>query len=135
MREFLIKKRIIIFIFTTLGAILGVCIFNIGGPVREARQSCQVLSKFAGHVRHGEWAKAQDMLETDPEWFRIEDEKVLYWNHDITSQMADAKPNFWKTLEYYRTDRHMGEKVIFRASSRADYAKLKDGRITFVKMP
>jgi hypothetical protein len=75
------------------------------------------------------------MLETDPEWLRVEDGKVLYWNRDYTDRFAVAEPSFWKTLEYYVTDRHMGDKVVFQANSRDDYASLKDGKITWMKLP
>ncbi len=101
----------------------------------EARRSCRVLRTFARHVHEGKWAEAQVMLQINPEWFRVESGKVLYWNQDVTASMASARPMFWKTLEYYLTDRQMGEKVIFQGSSRADYAKLRNGLITFVKMP
>jgi hypothetical protein len=75
------------------------------------------------------------MLETDPTSFRIEDEKVLYWNSDDTDHMSSARTNFWKTLDYYLTDGHLGDKVIFHGSSDSEYALLKDGKITFVKRP
>ena len=129
------KKRITIAALIVLGISLTAIAVKLYGSMCEARRSCQVLSGFAGHVDRAEWDEAQAMLETDPEWCRIEDGKVLYWKHDITSRMASARPKFWKTLEYYLTDRNMGDKVIFQASSRADYATLKDGKITFIKIP
>gem|GEM_PF-3701282 len=66
---------------------------------------------------------------------RIENEKILYWGHDVTRIISSATPLFWKTLEYYLTDRSMGDKVIFSGSSVADYARLKEGKIIFVKLP
>jgi hypothetical protein len=129
------KKRIIIASLAVVCVSLTAVTISLYGPVGEARRSCQTFRKFTGHINRAEWAEAQAMLKTDPEWIRIEDGKVLYWKHDITRQMASAQPKFWKTLEYYVTDHQMGDKVIFQASSRADYAELKDGKITFVKIP
>jgi len=129
------KKRIIIAGLIILGISLTALSAKLHGPVSEARRSCQILRTFATHIHQTEWSEAQSMLQTNPEWCRIENGKMLYLNHDITSRMASAQPKFWKTLEYYLTDRQMGDKVIFQASSRADYATLKDGKITFIKMP
>jgi hypothetical protein len=129
------KKRIIIASLAVVCVGLAAVTIRLCGPVGEARRSCQTFRTFTGHINRAEWAEAQAMLQTDSEWIRIEDGKVLYWKHDITEQMALAQPKFWKTLEYYVFDRQMGDKVILQASSRADYAKLKDGKITFMKIP
>ncbi|MFA5177603.1 MAG: hypothetical protein WC440_05615 [Candidatus Omnitrophota bacterium] len=129
------KKRNIVAGLIVMGVSLMALTVKLHGPVSEAKRSCHVLRTFANHIHRAEWAEAQAMLQTDPEWCRIENGKMLYWNHDITDCMASAQPKFWKTLEYYLTDRHMGDKVIFQASSRADYATLKDGKITFIKIP
>lgn len=129
------KRRIIIAVLVVLGVSLTVAAVKLHGPLGETRRSCRVLSQFVEHVQRAEWAEAQAMLDTKPDWFRVEDGKVLYWNHDYTDRFAVAEPKFWKTLEYYLTDRHMGDKVVFQAISRADYARLKDGKITWVKIP
>ncbi|MCC6699610.1 MAG: hypothetical protein IT365_28550 [Candidatus Hydrogenedentes bacterium] len=129
------KKRTAIAGLVLLGISLTVLVVSLHGPVCEAKRSCMILSTFADHIQRAEWAKAQAMLQTDPEWCRVEGGKLLYSNYDITGRMASAQPKFWKTLRYYLTDRSMGDKVIFQASSRADYAKLRDGKITFIKMP
>lgn len=129
------NRQILVVLLILVGIALGTAAFKLHGPAGEARRSCAILRNFADHVEQEEWPQAQAMLKTDPAWFRIEDGKVLYWNRDITDSIASAQPKFWKTFKYYLPDRHMGDTVIFQASSRADYAKLKDGTITFVKIP
>lgn len=72
------------------------------------------------------------MLETDPEWFRSEDDKILYWEEDITKQMASVRPSFWNPLKYYLTDKKKinQNKVVFQGSA---YAFYRDGKITAIK--
>ncbi len=83
-----------------------------------------------------DWTTAAAMLNADTNWICIHDGKVLYWTkYDITEYIASTQPRFWKTLKYYLTDRSMGDKAAFRGSSVADYARLKDGKITQIKLP
>ena len=125
------KKRIVIGLFV-VGAIgLAVLAVLAHGPVSEATQSCRLFRTFTDHIQRAQWPEAQALLQTNPEWFRIEDGRVLYLNHDYTDFFASTTPLFWRTLKYYLTDRRMGAKVIFRTG----YVQLKDGKITFVKIP
>lgn len=104
--------------------------------IRDARRSCNTMESFARSVAARDWTAANGMLNADANWMCIQDGKVLYWGkYDVTRHMASAKPRFWKTFEYYLTDRSMGDKVIFQGSSVADYARLNDGKITQVKLP
>lgn len=105
------------------------------GPIGKTIRSCAILEKFVDHVKSGDWLSAKAMLATDTHWFRVEEGKVLYWDHDVTSVISKAEPVFWRTLDYYVTDGSRGEKVVFTASSIADYALLRDGRLIFVKLP
>ena len=94
------------------------------------------METFAQAVSKGEWTTANAMLNAETNWVSIRDGQVLYGGkYDVTEHIASAKPRFWKTFEYYLTDRSMGDKVIFRSASIADYAKLKDGKITQIKLP
>ena len=127
------KICIVVLFFLLLGIVL--LAGSMYRPLCDSYKSCQLFQEFIGHVRRAEWAEADAMLETDPEVFRIEDGKVLYRNHDYTALVAAAEPSFWNTFKNTIGSSASDENVIFQATSRADYAKLKDGKIVYVKMP
>ncbi len=127
------KICIVVLVFLLLGiALLAGSMYR---PLYDTNRSCQLFQEFVGHVRRAEWAEADALLETDPEVFRIEDGKVFYRNHDYTAHVATAEPSFWNTFKNTIGSSDSDEKVIFQATSRADYAKLKDGKIVYIKMP
>ncbi|MFO7975506.1 MAG: hypothetical protein R6V12_12820 [Candidatus Hydrogenedentota bacterium] len=132
------KKRILIAVLIVLSIALIAVGVRVESPLREARQSCRVFRMFTEHVARAEWSQAQAMLKTDPDhFFRIEDDKALYWDEDITDAIASARPSLWGTFRYYLEDLDDagGDKVMFETPANRGYAKLEDGAITFVKMP
>lgn len=129
------SKRTLLRILLAVAALCVAALAFLIPHIQKARQSCLTFQTFCDYIRAGDWASARAMTLTEPNWFRVEDGAVYYWNHDMTAAFIHAKPLFGATLEYYITDRHMGEKVIFRAHSRADYAQLEQGKIKFIKMP
>ena len=132
--ERLMSKRALLRILVAVAVLCVAALMFLGPQIQNARRSCRTFQGFCDHIRAGDWVSARAMTLTEPDWFRVEDGAVYYWNHDTTAAFIHAKPLFGPTLEYYLTDRHMGDKVIFQAHSRGDYAQLEEGKIKFIKM-
>lgn len=134
-RSHMKKKSTTAVLAIAILAVIAVSV-KLAPAIAHAHQSCRTFNNFVGHVNRQEWQAADAMLKADPGWIRIEGTQILYYGRfDITEKMSRATPRFWKTLEYYLTDNTMGDKVIFQASSVADYARLKDGALVKVKLP
>lgn len=101
-------------------------------PISKTYQSCLIYNEFSNALENKNWVKAKEILKTDPSWCKIENGKLLYWGHsDIKNNITVFGPSYLKTLEYYITDGSMGDKVVFVNG----YILLKDGKITFIKIP
>ena len=107
----------------------------------KASSSCYIWDKFSGNIKRGNYTAAKEMLLQQPidnypliqTYLRFDNNRIFYYEHDITNFLATSKSRYLPTLDYYLKSKgdYVYDKVIFHSG----YALIFNEQIFYIKMP
>ena len=136
-----------IFGFVCFGIVVVFLLFTSSDSFEMARSSCKLFEEFQSYIVNNNWEKAEAVLfspqsnseqsYTDNINYYIENRpviengKLISSNGDVTEAIIKAKPKFWHTFDYYKSNKDKIGKVVLNNG----YAVLLNDKIVFIKIP
>lgn len=101
---------------------------------RRASQSTQTWRDLQAALSERDTGAISRLIsDTEHDLYEVKGNIFYYFNQDFTERLAQSRVNYWRTIEYYMTDKNsrFSDKVVLGGG----YALIQTGRVTWIKFP
>ena len=134
-------KVLLLSLFFLSFCVLFLCIKNYSTHVK-AVTACRIWDDFVANIKAKNYTKVNILLLNEHDfntyspiqsYLRFENDKIFYYQTDVTSLLEKSKSRYFPTLDYYLISKNNAiyDKVIFEGG----FALISNSKIFYIKIP